>query len=138
MLKIILAAAAIAAPVAVHAQDAPGQAEAPVAAVASPALTRRADDVVRFLNGEGDARGLFAQSFLDRAPPERLARIVEAVRRRYGDALGVSRIDVHSPTEGVMHLMFAEREMPVLLQVEADESALIEGLLFQPGGQGDR
>ena len=132
MLNIVLAAAASAVASAPEAAQ-PGAAATPTAVAASPALERRADDLVRLLNGEMAPDQLFTAAVLAQMPAQRVVALAAQIRSRRGRAIGVSRIEASSPNIGTVYIDFERSQMPLRIGVEQAAPHLIGGLTT--GGQ---
>lgn len=122
---ILLGSAAAAAPA-----PAPGPAVAAEAAQAQPseALSRRAADLVRLINGEAEPADLFSPEVLAKIPAARLSAVAAAVRGRYGRALAVGGIDADSANRGQVLITFEQTQLPIGVGVQAAAPNLINAL----------
>lgn len=97
---------------------------------ASAALKKRAEDVVKLINGETEPAQIFSPAVLAQVPAERLSAIAGAVRGKYGRALGVGEINAESPNKGQVLITFEQTQLPLGLGVEAAAPNLINALQF--------
>ena len=105
------------------------------AAAAEPSaqLKRRADEIVRLVNGAGDPARIFAPSFLVQVPAAQLATLSKQLTSQYGAARAVSRFDVTSPSHATAYLDFERAVVPTVLVIEPGPPNRITGLFFTPG-----
>lgn len=94
----------------------------------STALTQRAADVVKMINGQMEPAQLFSPRALAKIPAERIVRVAAMVRAKHGAALGVDQIEAETPSMGTAHIVFENARFPVKLTVEDTEPHLLIGM----------
>jgi hypothetical protein len=132
---VILAGATLAALLAgtvTLAASPPGSAgsAAEATAKALPALTERAGQLARLIDGETVAEKVFAPAFLAQVPADRLARIAATVRARHGPAMGVARIEADTANSGTIYIGFENSQVPVRLLLADQAPHFVMGLQF--------
>lgn len=100
------------------------------AARPSPALTQRAEQLVRLINGETAPDKVFAPAFLAQVPAERLTRLAATVRAKYGSAIDVARIEAVTATSGTIYLNLENSQVPIKLLLADQAPHLVMGMQF--------
>lgn len=104
-------------------------AAAAAAAEPSPALTARAHELVRVLNGDTAPQGYFSTAFLAQIPPERVKGVAAQLRSSYGPARETLRVEATSPTAGTVFVRFERAVVRLRMAVAAQSPHRVEGLL---------
>ena len=94
----------------------------------SAALTQRAADIVKLINGQMQPSQLFATSLLAQITPDQISGLARTIRTRRGAAIGVDRIEVLSANAGKVHVLFDGGVLPISIVLDAAEPNLIRGL----------
>jgi hypothetical protein len=103
---------------------------APAAAAEPTALYReRADGLVSLLNAKTRPETLFSPAFLAQVPPAQVASISKQLRDSYGAAREVERIEVKTPTSGMVVVRFERAAVKMDMAIGPAPPHLIEGLL---------
>jgi hypothetical protein len=99
------------------------------AAEPSPEFVRRADELVRLLNGELAPDRLFSPAFLAQVPADRVSALSAQLRSSHGRARRISRIAASSPTAGTVLVAFERALVRMQMAIGPKPAHLIEGLL---------
>ena len=103
-------------------------ADAP-AAEPSAALTARANELVRVLNGETAPQGYFSPAFLAQIPPERFREVAAQLKSSYGPAKAFERVEASSATAGIVVLWFERAVVRFRMAVSPRSPHFVEGLV---------
>jgi hypothetical protein len=100
------------------------------AAEPSPALERRAAELVELFAGRAEPEGLFSPRFLAEVPPARLKAIGAQLRGSYGGPRALARIEAKSGNSGTIFLDFERATVRLDLVVTPAPPHHVEGLLI--------
>jgi beta-lactamase class A len=103
------------------------------AAEPSPALTKRAEQIVTLINGKGNPAEIFTPEFLTEVPAGQLASISKQMTDQFGPAKRVSRYDASSANNATLMLDFERAVVPTTLIIEPAAPNRVTGLFFSPG-----
>ena len=95
----------------------------------SAQFSRRANELVRTLNGDIPPRQFFSPAFLARIPPSEVATVTAQLKSSYGKALRVQRVEAESPTAGAVFVRFERAVLRLRMAVGSEPPHLVEGLL---------
>jgi beta-lactamase class A len=99
------------------------------AAEPSAQFSRRANELVRILNGDIPPRQFFSPAFLVRIPPAEVAEVATQLKSSYGKALSVQRVEAESPTAGTVFVRFERALLRLRMALGPEPPHLVEGLL---------
>jgi hypothetical protein len=106
------------------------KAEAPIV---SDAMKQTGEGLVAMINGKVHPNKVFSARFLAQRAPEHLIALAGKLNGRFGPALGVSRIESTSPTEGTIFIDFEQSQLPFKVALDPSDSGLIIGLAVSGG-----
>lgn len=95
----------------------------------SAAFVQRAEELVGIVNGEGDAEGFFAPSFLAQVPAAQMAALSAQMVAQQGAAQSVSSYVMTSPYQGRFDLKFEKAIGEIGMTVSPDAPHQVVGLL---------
>jgi beta-lactamase class A len=108
----------------------PARAPTASAAVADPALTARAHELVGLMAGSGDFDGYFSPDFRAAFPRDTWGAVVTQVAAQMGKPLTVGSIVATSPWSAIVRLRFERGIMGVQLSVDPAPPHAVTRLLF--------
>ncbi len=109
----------------------PDPAATEAAAQEKSALRIRSEQVVTFLNGEGEPSDLFTSEFLTAVPPSQLATIAQQMTTQFGKAVSVQSLDPIDETRARLQIRMERAIAKGSIALDRDNGDLIAGLLFQ-------
>ncbi|PSJ37981.1 serine hydrolase [Sphingomonas deserti] len=103
----------------------------PATAASEDPLRARAEDVVRFLNGEAPAEEVFNAAFLREIPAAQIGALASQIRHSGGRALRVSAVAAAADHSGVVTVELERSILQLRLGIDAAHPNRIAGLLVE-------
>jgi hypothetical protein len=92
-------------------------------------FSRRADELVRALNGQLPPQRFFSPDFLARIPPAQVAAVAAQLKTSYGPARSVEGVEASGPTSGIVLVRFERAVVRLQMAVAPQPPHFVERLL---------